>query len=145
MMNCFTGVLVWIFFQNISSAVFSSRQHRRLTSRVRVDRLLKCSRRIYEDSRTMSGETDLFRRIEDSLSRGLKLCIITRGAPGRGKTTSVQEIIRSCRNNGFFDIEMSAADDYMIDSSGMLHFPILYQFNVWLCFAINIFLFYSLR
>ena len=68
----------------------------------------------------MSGNEDLLTRIEETLLRGLKLCIITRGAPGRGKTTIAEEIVRHCTNNGKFNAEISSADDYMIDSLGWL-------------------------
>lgn len=62
----------------------------------------------------------LLRKTDDALAGGLKICIIARGVPGRGKTTLVESIVRHYNDNGEFTTTMSASDDFMIDSSGLL-------------------------
>ena len=93
----------------------------------------------------MSGNEELLARIEETLSRGLKLCIITRGAPGRGKTTIAEEIVRHCTNNGKFNAEIASADDYMIDSLGWLCISTLRNLKSWSHLAIEISIFSLLR
>lgn len=61
----------------------------------------------------------LLRKTDDALIGGLKICIIARGVPGRGKTTLVERIVRHYNDNGEFTAIMSASDDFMIDSSGL--------------------------
>ena len=113
-------ILLWHSFQETLSAVFSNRYHRRLPRQAKFDSLLQGSTNRLEERPLMSGNQELLTRIEESLLRGLNLCIITRGAPGRGKTTIAEEIVRHCTNNGKFNAEISSADDYMIDSLGWL-------------------------
>lgn len=62
----------------------------------------------------------LVRKTDDALLGGLKICIIARGVPGRGKTTLVESIVRHYNDNGEFTTTMSASDDFMIDSLGLL-------------------------
>jgi predicted PilT family ATPase len=64
----------------------------------------------------------LIRKTDDALLGGLKICIISRGVPGRGKTTLVESIVRHYNDNGEFTATMSASDDFMIDSSGFISF-----------------------
>lgn len=72
------------------------------------------------DLTSMSDFHGLLSKTDDALLRGLKICIITRGLPGRGKTTLVEKIANHYNNNGEFTAVMAAADDYMVDSSGLL-------------------------
>ena len=115
-------ILLWHSFQETLSAVFSNRYHRRLPRQAKFDSLLQGSANRLEESPLMSGNQELLTRIEESLLRGLKLCIITRGAPGRGKTTIAKDIVRHCTSSGKFGAEIASADDFMIDSSGGLDF-----------------------
>ena len=70
---------------------------------------------------SMSDFHGLLSKTDDALLRGLKICIITRGLPGRGKTNLVKKIANHYNNIGEFTAVMAAADDYMVDSSGSLY------------------------
>ena len=71
-------------------------------------------------SRMSADCRTLIRKTDDALLGGLKICIISRGVPGRGKTTLVESIVRHYNDNGEFTATMSASDDFMIDSSGLI-------------------------
>ena len=73
------------------------------------------------DLTSMSDFHGLLSKTDDALLGGLKICIITRGLPGRGKTTLAEKIANHYNNIGEFTAVMAAADDFMVDSSGLLY------------------------
>ena len=58
---------------------------------------------------------DLIRKINVALSVKLKLCLITRGLPGRGKSRLARHIEEQIRENG---VSIAAADDFLLDNQG---------------------------
>ena len=76
------------------------------------------STRISECSAITSCHLTLFEKIDRTVLEGLRLCLIMRGAPGRGKTTMAQDIVTHSRRNGLYTAEMVASDDFMVDSKG---------------------------
>ena len=58
---------------------------------------------------------DLIRKINVALSVKLKLCLITRGLPGRGKSRLARNIEEQIRDSG---VTIAAADDFLLDNQG---------------------------
>jgi signal recognition particle GTPase len=58
-------------------------------------------------------------KADEALSRGLKLCIIARGLPGKEKTAIITDIKKYFSKKGKQTV-ISASDDYMLDLSGKL-------------------------
>ena len=81
------------------------------------DELPNCTR-LNECSRITSCGLSLLDKIDKAVLEGLKLCLILRGAPGRGKTTMARDIVAHAEERGLYKAEMMAGDDYMFDSSG---------------------------
>lgn len=71
-----------------------------------------------DNSMSTSNFQDLIHRFDEALCGGLKLCVIARALPGRGKTTLVQKIITHYGDSSEFTAVMSAADDFMVNSLG---------------------------
>lgn len=77
-----------------------------------------CYGHLKDSIEVMSKPQNLISRIDDALSQDLKLCLITRGVPGRGKTTIAEQIVQHYGSNGEYNAIMVAADDFMVDSNG---------------------------
>ena len=63
----------------------------------------------------MKSMEDLVTKINLALSVKLKLCLITRGLPGRGKSRLARHIEEQIRENG---VCIAAADDFLLDNQG---------------------------
>lgn len=70
-------------------------------------------------SSVMASQEDLIARIDMALSQGHKICLITRGLPGRGKTTLAACIVNYFNSKDEYKAIMVAADDFMMNSNGM--------------------------
>lgn len=70
-------------------------------------------------SLVMANQEDLIARIDMALSQGHKICLITRGLPGRGKTTLAGFIVNYFNGKDEYKAIMVAADDFMMNSKGM--------------------------
>ena len=80
-----------------------------------------CSCNLLEESfSSMSDFQVLVSKTDEALLSGLKICMIARGLPGRGKTTLVENIVNHYNSIGEFTAVMAAADDFMINSSGSI-------------------------
>ena len=67
----------------------------------------------------MASQGDLIARIDTALSQGHKICLITRGLPGRGKTTLAGCVVNHFNGKDAYKAIMVAADDFMMNSNGI--------------------------